>query len=587
MINPLKNSPCSNALFRRLERYLLSARWGVIIAAAAISGFEGFPGGSLVPVLPLWGIFFLLNLFLSVYIWKREPFYKNKAALLLSIDLLQTTLILLLTGGYRSAFFVFTLLLAAEIGIVFSWNMGVSLLVGSGVWFSAINVLGQTNDLQAYAAYVVVSKFATFLVVGILVSALSEQLRREKAACQKANTVAERMKNLNALFFRLGESHFDIQRTLNTVIENASTLPQVLFTMALLPAEEKDTWEVIASNLEKHPKGEKVELLDLEKFSHCIGTECPDSLLRWLGSTSQTDLLALSLSAAPKRSGYLLIGYPHYEKPDEETFTYLQSLAQETNLALRNAQLYTQEMDHIEKMQRFERLQATFFSAISHELKTPLSVLKMLMPSLTQLSNLPDSVQAEVLESVSHNLDRLEVLIGDLLESARLEVGSVQIRPRHFSLYRHLEEIFSDLSPLAEGKEQFLESKLSENDLMILADPTRFDQILSNLLLNAIKFSPTRGKIRVTVETGKAEVQICVLDEGPGVPAEDRQQIFDKFYVVKEQKALSGVGLGLFICRELVRLHGGRIWVEDRSQGGSQFCFTLPNEVSNEKNLNN
>ena len=579
-MNTISESPCSSSLVRRLEHYLLVARWGVIIAAAAISGFEGFPGGTLVPIVPLWSLFIVLNIFLSLYIWRKEPFFNKKTLPVISLDTIQITLILLLTGGYRSAFYVFTLLFAAEIGLVFSWRTGVSLIVGAGVWLSAVNLLGQTHDLQAYAAYVVITKFVVFLVIGILVAVLNELLRREKTACQEANQATERLKALNALFFQLGESHFDMQRTFKTVVESAFFLPQVRFAVALLPVKEKeDIWEVVASTLDSTLEAERLILPDLPSTAEfalsCTEESCPASLLHWAGEMPQTRLALLPLlTNEDGRPGYLLINYQ--SDLDKKALSYLQSLAQETNLAIRNARLYTQEAKQIKKMQKFEHLQATFFSAISHELKTPLSVLKILMPSLTQFSNLPKNVQDEVLESVSHNLDRLETLISDLLESTRLEVGSVQLHLHTLSLRQHIEDVFMNINPLAETKSQLLTSKIDLPDLHILADPVRLDQILSNLLLNAVKFSPTQSKIRVEVETGEAEVKICVLDEGPGIPEEERQQIFDKFYVVKEQKALSGVGLGLFICRELVRLHDGRIWVENRPTKGSQFCFSLP-----------
>ena len=93
---------------------------------------------------------------------------------------------------------------------------------------------------------------------------------------------------------------------------------------------------------------------------------------------------------------------------------------------------------------------------------------------------------------------------------------------------------------------------------------------------NAYKFSPVGGTIRVVLASGDGQVKMCVEDQGPGVPAEARERIFDKFYSLPAQSTLAGVGLGLYICRELVALHGGRLWYEARPEGGSRFCFTVP-----------
>lgn len=110
----------------------------------------------------------------------------------------------------------------------------------------------------------------------------------------------------------------------------------------------------------------------------------------------------------------------------------------------------------------------------------------------------------------------------------------------------------------------------------IFGDRRRLEQIMSNLLNNAIKFSPTGGLVQLAIHHINQDVQICVADRGPGVPTEAQEKIFDKFHIATDDQALAGSGLGLFIARALVRLHNGRIWLENRPDGGSRFCFTIP-----------
>ena len=571
--------PCSTPITQRLDRYLLVARWGVILSAAAISRFEGFPGGSLAPIRPLWGVLIVGNLIFSVYIWQWKPISRRRILPLLSLDMLQVTLAIILTGGYRSAFYVLSLLLAAEIGLAFRWRTSVTSIISAGVWFSVVNILGQTNDLESYAAYITVSKFAVFLLVGLLVSALNELMHREIIACQQTVSIAKRLEALNNLFFRLGESHLNLPDTLDIVIESTRFLPQVHFAVVLLPAG-RDVWSVAASNFESLGLEDEIRLPGWrpeQEVVLCGEDECPTVLAEWGAEIPDAHLAVLRLSVASEdEPGYLLVGCQADELLNEEAVSYLQSLAQEASLALRNARLYAQEKAQVERMQRFEALQAAFFAAISHELKTPLSVLKMLIPSLTQFSGLPSETQSEIIETITHNLNRLETLIRDLLESTRLEAGAVQLHFHTFKVRSRIQGVLAGVQPLAQAKEQKLIVDVTPPDLQIWADPARTDQILSNLLHNAIKFSPSRGHIQIEATSQDDGVQICVLDEGPGIPESDRAQIFDKFYVVKEQKALSGVGLGLFICRALVQLHKGHIWVENRPSGGSRFCFVLP-----------
>jgi two-component system sensor histidine kinase KdpD len=220
-------------------------------------------------------------------------------------------------------------------------------------------------------------------------------------------------------------------------------------------------------------------------------------------------------------------------------------------------------------------LQATFFSAAAHELKTPLTVLKTLAPAMCPLPHLPSQTQTEISQTFAQNLERLELLVADMLESARLEAGAVALHPRSLDLASRTRRVLERLTPLFERKQQQFEFQTPTNLPPVQADGKRVEQILSNLIDNAAKFAPPASVIEVSLSQQAGQVQVVVADAGPGVPLQEQEHIFEKFYSVAD-KALAGVGLGLFICRELVRLHGGRIWVEDRPGGGSRFCFTLP-----------
>ncbi len=108
------------------------------------------------------------------------------------------------------------------------------------------------------------------------------------------------------------------------------------------------------------------------------------------------------------------------------------------------------------------------------------------------------------------------------------------------------------------------------------ADPRFLDRILENLLENAAKFSPEQGILQIRVQVAEGQATVCVADQGPGILPEARDRVFEKFYTSPASSSQGGVGLGLYIVRELVRLHGGRIWIQDATLGGSEFCFTLP-----------
>jgi signal transduction histidine kinase len=184
--------------------------------------------------------------------------------------------------------------------------------------------------------------------------------------------------------------------------------------------------------------------------------------------------------------------------------------------------------------------------------------------------------QEELLQTIAHHTARLEALVADLLQITQLEAGQLALTRQPTDVRVIVERAVRSFRPLFEGKGQTLEVDLPREAVKALVDRRRLEQVLANLLSNAHKFTPKGGSARVTVTKKDGEVEISVSDNGPGIPPAEQERIFDKFYVVTDQKGLAGVGLGLYIARQLVELHGGRIWVESAPGRGSTFHFTIP-----------
>jgi signal transduction histidine kinase len=127
-------------------------------------------------------------------------------------------------------------------------------------------------------------------------------------------------------------------------------------------------------------------------------------------------------------------------------------------------------------------------------------------------------------------------------------------------------------------KQQTVQLHLPSTCGPVEADRGRIEQVLTNILSNAIKFAPKQSEIDVHLSEADSRIQICIADRGPGIPEEDQAHVFDKFYVVADGRGLAGLGLGLYIAREIIELHEGRIWVESEPEQGSTFCFELPRE---------
>lgn len=227
-------------------------------------------------------------------------------------------------------------------------------------------------------------------------------------------------------------------------------------------------------------------------------------------------------------------------------------------------------------------LKDQFLSHVSHELRSPLAAVYQFVTILLDgLAGDLSLEQRDYLEIVLRNANQLRVMIEDLLEVTPAQTGKLSIEARPTSVAELIDETTSSLRALAAAKGIALSADVSGHLPPAYADPQRVRQILRNLIENGIKFTPDNGTITVRAQVSNEEpncICVSVADTGCGISPEEREKIFERLYQVKStiEASRKGLGLGLYICRELVSLHGGRIWVESQLGHGSTFFFTLP-----------
>ncbi len=223
-----------------------------------------------------------------------------------------------------------------------------------------------------------------------------------------------------------------------------------------------------------------------------------------------------------------------------------------------------------------------FLSHVSHELRTPLTCIHQYVTLLLDGLIGPISTeQGDHLRTVLKSVNQLHAMIRDLLEATRAESGKIRVEPRCVSLRELVQQAAAMLKPTAEAKKIGLEIAVDQRAPLVHADPDRALEVLINLLDNAIKFTPETGSVVVKafmVETDPEWVYISVSDTGVGITPESKNLIFERLFQDPNasDSSRNGLGLGLFISREIVRLHGGRIWVTSEPGSGSTFTFTLP-----------
>jgi signal transduction histidine kinase/CheY-like chemotaxis protein len=235
--------------------------------------------------------------------------------------------------------------------------------------------------------------------------------------------------------------------------------------------------------------------------------------------------------------------------------------------------------------QKHEELQS-FYHTVSHELKTPLTSAREFVSLVLEglAGPLTDS-QKQYLVIAQESCDQMRNCINDMLDTTRLDTGKMRLELKRGSLSSLLLKMVTTFTPAAEQKHIRLTSEVHPDLPEVLMDHSRIEQVISNLLNNAMKFTPEGGAIAVRAAPAPGEakfIQVEVRDAGCGIPPEHLDRIFDRLYQVQTGTAASskGLGLGLHICRELVQLHGGDIHVESSLGNGSAFFFTLPVEPS-------
>jgi PAS domain S-box-containing protein len=228
------------------------------------------------------------------------------------------------------------------------------------------------------------------------------------------------------------------------------------------------------------------------------------------------------------------------------------------------------------------RFKDEFLSHVSHELRSPLTAIKQFTNILLGgLAGDLNKEQREYQQIVLRNIRQLQSMIDDLLEVTRLESGKLTVEPERLSVSMAVIDSFNTLEGTARGKRITLSHDLPPNLPSALADQTRLRQILIILLDNAIKFTPEGGAVTVLARPFEKDLRYLVIevsDTGCGISTEITEEIFERLYQVSERTEASrkGLGLGLYICKELVMRQGGRIWATRRRQKGSTFSFTLP-----------
>ena len=336
---------------------------------------------------------------------------------------------------------------------------------------------------------------------------------------------------------------------------------------------EKDPFDLVLTDL-KMPKMDGLQLISE------IAKSKPETLTMMMTGHGTID----SALTAMKRgaSDYLM-------KPLnlDELIVRIRKVLEEKQRFVRLRDFADQLEKANQELRRIDSMKSEFVSIASHELRTPLAAIKNAVQLvLRETAGKINENQAKFLSMAERNINRLTNILNDLLNLSRIESGRIEMKFENVCLKGIIELTASSLKPHADGKSIKIDVEINQPLPAIYADPEKMEQILTNLIGNAIKFTPEGGRILIAAQPlphdrkdGYGDrVVVSVKDTGIGIPSEHLDAIFEKFHQVEGslQRSVSGTGLGLAITKGLVEAHQGKIWVESEFGKGSTFTFTLP-----------
>lgn len=315
---------------------------------------------------------------------------------------------------------------------------------------------------------------------------------------------------------------------------------------------------------------------------------------------SKKDKVGRPLTAGLKNEQLVSLSKSRDKKEDREIELF--SSQDETKKILRASSAVIEDEDgktigmvsvlsDITKQKELDELKSNFVANVTHELRTPLiATEKSLSLMLSKATGPLTESQEQFLTIANRNLKRLGALLNDLLDLSKLEAGRMTLKNMPSSIEKLITESVESLDTWAKSKSITIAQKIQAHLPPANIDPDRIIQVLNNLIGNAIKFTQHNGTITVeaVLEGNAAELVVCVSDTGIGIEKENLTKVFDKFYQVGSPRStgaergervsagVSGTGIGLSVAKEIVELHGGRIWAESQTGAGARFTFTLP-----------
>ncbi|NMC84196.1 MAG: GAF domain-containing sensor histidine kinase [Anaerolineaceae bacterium] len=384
-------------------------------------------------------------------------------------------------------------------------------------------------------------------------------------------------------------TYLDLQPFLQSIIEAASDLTlsesslilvyekeENALRVAAAPFYQLDALQTIAVPLDSSIAGSVYRSQQSFLYRKTARAEGKDKALDWECKAGAESLIAVPLIYQNQAVGVLEAwNKTHGNAYNEQDLLFLDTLAAQAATAYRNQHLIQESEAAYQKVLELDRMKSDFIAITSHELRTPLGHI---IGHSAFLAETATAAQKEDVTIIEHSAARLKELIEEIGDVDHLTSGLGVVKRQTVSISLLLQQAVESFQELANARRIRLSLESKQANLSLEGDAEKIAIILHNLIQNALIFTNPGGVVKVTAERLPGFIKIAVLDNGIGIPQSEQENVFKRFYQVEKHltRKHGGLGLGLSIAREMVELHGGKIWVESVESKGSRFSFILP-----------
>ncbi len=507
---------------------------------------------------------------------------------LLVADSLVFTGCVVMTGGWHSSLYVlyFLIVLGAALQLRAAESLSYTIAVGSVYAVACILMPNWVWELTAVE--VVASRVTILLFTGVATTALSRQVEHERNLREAEEGVNSRLMVLNELMSLELGSRLDLEKTLDGIARLARRAISAEFSAVCLSAGvEGPQFKVAFDGVPPQQQSVMLREAHLDPIGEVVARTGQPLLIADISRIAEGSrplpaffkcrtLVCVPIKLEDEVLGVLYNGVNSPDKINQSDVELLVAMGRHTALAIVNAQMYDRERSNVVRLEKLEQMKSEFLSTVSHQLKTPITSIA------TSANLLQDSIdslggdQKRLVQNIARNTVRLDNLVTDLLQMARLKDGRVQLSLSPLRPLALVNDAVAAVRLLFEAKDQAVEVRVDPGLPRVMADRRRVEHVLVNLLSNGCRYTQRGGTVTVEGCEVDGAVELAVKDNGPGMDRAVVEQAFEPFFSAAGPEGQGGTGLGLAIARGLIELHGGEISIESCIGSGTTVRFTLP-----------